>query len=177
MADENVIPTPTPAVEPQTFSREYVAELRQESASYRTARNASDVTAAAATEAAKKATEEADAKVAAATTAADARILRAELKAEALKAGMVDLDGLKLADMSKVKLNEAGEVEGAEALMTELKKSKPYLFGVVSSSSNPGGQPPKPSGNKAKSATEMTTEEYKAARMNIRRGIVPSVTA
>ena len=30
---------------------------------------------------------------------------------------MIDLDGLKLADLSSVKLTEAGEVEGAEALM------------------------------------------------------------
>lgn len=170
-------PAPPAPPEPQTFSREYVAELRQESASYRTARNTSDAAALAATEAAKKATEEADAKVAATNTAADARILRAELKAEALKAGMVDLDGLKLADMSKVKLNEAGEVEGAEALMTELKKAKPYLFGATQNTSNPLGAPPKPGENKPKLATEMTAAEYAEQRNNIRRGIFPKVTA
>ena len=80
---------------------------------------------------------------AAAQTAADQRIIRAELKAEALKAGMVDLDGLKLADLSKVKLNDAGEVEGADALMTELKKSKPYLFGTPGTTSNTTTNAPK----------------------------------
>jgi len=90
-------------------------------------------------------------------------VIRAELKAAALKAGMVDLDGLKLADLSNVKLNDAGEVEGADTLMEELKKSKPYLFGSTQNSSNPG-TPPNPKPPTAKKATEMTPAEYAAER-------------
>ena len=86
----------------------------------------------------------------------------------ALKAGMVDLDGLKLADLSGVKLNEAGEVEGAEALMEALKKSKPYLFGAPSSSTP--GTPPSPKTPEAKKATEMTDEEYQQAKAALLRG-------
>lgn len=181
MPEENLNPNPelkpNPTPEPQTFSREYVQELRHESAAQRTARKAADEKVEAAEAAVKKASEEADAKITAATTAANERIIRAELKAEAIKAGMVDLDGLKLADLSTVKLNDKGEVEGADALMTELKKAKPYLFGATQNTSNPAGNPPKPGDTKPKLATEMTAAEYAEQRANIRRGIFPKATA
>lgn len=149
-----------PISEPQTFSREYVQELRHESAAQRTARKAADDKAEAAEAAAKKASEEADAKITAADAAANQRIIRAELKAAALKAGMVDVDGLKLADLSTVKLNaDTGEVEGAEALMEALKKSKPYLFsnGSTTTSTDPK---PKPKADEPVDVTKMSAEEY-----------------
>ena len=68
-------------------------------------------------------------------------LLRAELKAHALKEGIVDLDALKLADLSKVKINEQGVVEGAEELFKSLKESKPYLFGKTQNTSNPNSPP------------------------------------
>ena len=179
MADETTTTTPATqtAAEPQTFSREYVQELRQESAAQRTARKAIEEKLTAVEAAAAKATTDAAETVTKATTAANERIIRAELKAEAIKAGMVDLDGLKLADLSKVKLNDAGEVEGADALMTDLKKAKPYLFGAVGTTSNPAGAAPKAGEQKQKLAPDMTKDEYAAARADIRRGIVPKFTA
>jgi len=91
------------------------------------------------------------------------------LNAAALKAGMHDLDGLKLADISKVKLNDAGEIEGADKLMEDLKKAKPYLFGAESTSS--AHKTPNAGENKPKTAMEMTSEEYRAARQKVgRRG-------
>jgi hypothetical protein len=93
------------------------------------------------------------------------RIVRAELKAEALRAGMIDLDGLKLLDVSRVKLGENGEVEGAQALMRDLRRAKPWLFGGASSSSTAGAppsQPPKP-----RLATEMNFEEWQRARADL----------
>jgi hypothetical protein len=93
------------------------------------------------------------------------RIVRAELKAEALRAGMVDLDGLKLLDTARVKLGENGEVEGAQALMRDLKRAKPWLFGGASSSSTAGAppaQPPKP-----RLATEMNFDEWQKARAEL----------
>ena len=89
---------------------------------------------------------------------------------------MVDLDGLKLADLSGIKLDDQGEVVGADALMVELKKSKPYLFGTPSTTSSTTA-PPKPSDNSPKKATEMSREEYQAARMKIRQGILPTAKA
>ncbi len=96
---------------------------------------------------------------------ADNRLLRAELKAEATRAGMIDLDGLKLLDLSAAKLNASGEVEGASAMMEQLKRAKPWLFGGASSSSPtmpPPAQPPR-----QKRAMEMTDAEYRAARAEL----------
>jgi hypothetical protein len=143
----------------ETFSREYVQELRQENASYRTRAAEAEKKAQEAVDAAKKAQEDAEAKAAKAAAEADARvtethtkaeqrIIRAELKAEAIKAGMVDLDGLKLADLSSIALDEKGDVVGAEALMTSLKEAKPYLFGAKTTTSQtkepPRKEEPKP---------------------------------
>jgi hypothetical protein len=93
------------------------------------------------------------------------RVVRAELKAEAVRAGMVDLDGLKLLDATRVKVGANGEVEGAAALMRELRRAKPWLFGGASSSSTAGAppaQPPKP-----RLATEMNFEEWQKARADL----------
>jgi hypothetical protein len=149
------------------FSREYVKELREENKGWRLKASQLEKERDDHRTAAEKAAQDADGKVKDANTAADQRVIRAELKAEALKSGMVDLDGLKLADLSKVKINDAGEVEGASELMEELKKSKPYLFGTTQNSSTPGN-PPNPKPPVAKKATEMTAEEYAAARKQIK---------
>lgn len=93
---------------------------------------------------------------------AEARLIKAELKAEALRAGMVDLDGLKLIDTTQVKLTADGEVEGAYDLMLQVKKAKPWLFGGASSSSASTPPPARPP--RQRLATEMTDTEYRAAR-------------
>ena len=93
------------------------------------------------------------------------RLVRAELKAEAIRAGILDLDGLKLLDLSTATLNERGEVEGASTMMAQLKRDKPWLFGGTSSSSPavpPPAQPPR-----QKRAMEMADAEYRAARAEL----------
>ena len=158
--------------------KDHVRDLRRENQTLRAAgKSNTDDVEKRIQDLSKKYSDEADLKVTAAHTAANERLLRSELKAEAIKAGMVDLDGLKLADLSKVKLNDSGEVEGADALMTDLKKAKPYLFGAVGTTSNPAGSMPKAGEQKQKLAPDMTKEEYAAARADIRRGIVPKFTA
>jgi hypothetical protein len=92
----------------------------------------------------------------------EARLTRAQLKAEAIRAGMVDLDGLKLIDLSEVKLDVDGEIEGAPALMARLKKAKPWLFSATSLSST--AIPPPVQALRQKLATEMTDAEYRIAR-------------
>lgn len=172
------VPQPAPAApqSPATFTREYVTELREEAKTYRLAaeaaktaaaeaKAAADAAIAAAKAAEEKAAADAEAAKAAATTSANDRIIRAELKAEAIKAGMVDLDGLKLADLSAVKLDDAGNVTGAAEMLAALKEAKPYLFTAAPvHSSQPNPPPPAPGTVPAKTAREMTKEEYEAAK-------------
>ena len=97
----------------------------------------------------------------------ETRVITAELKVEAIRAGMIDLDGLKLIDRAPLRLNERGEVDGVSELMNNLKRTKPWMFGGASTSSSanaPSAQPPR-----QKRATEMTDEEYREARAALLR--------
>ena len=151
--------------EPETFSKEYVRELHAENKGWRLKASEQEMAAKAASEAAKKAADDAQAAIAENAAAAEHRIIRAELKALAVKAGIVDLDGLKFVELAGVKLDEKGEVIGADALIDALKKAKPYLFAAPASSSSakePAKDAPAP-----KKATEMTKEEYAAERAKL----------
>jgi len=94
--------------------------------------------------------------------ATSARVVHAELRAQAIKAGMIDLDGLKLLDTSHLKVNDAGEIEGGVKIFADLRKSKPWLFPPASSSS-PATAPPATSAT-ARRATDMNHTEWQAAR-------------
>ncbi|WP_298213962.1 hypothetical protein [Acidocella sp.] len=91
------------------------------------------------------------------------KIVRAELKAEAIKAGMIDLDGLKLIETDKLNVTETGELKDAAAVLAQLKRAKPWLFPGGKSSSSaataPRPEPPRP-----RHANEMSREEWLNAR-------------
>jgi hypothetical protein len=91
----------------------------------------------------------------------------AELKDRAAGFGLIDLDWLKLADLSTVRVNEQGAVEGAAELIGTLRKAKPYLFADVSTSSS--GRPPTSEQPRTKLATQMTKEEYAKAKADLIR--------
>jgi|SRR5580658_10774850 hypothetical protein len=93
------------------------------------------------------------------------RIILAELKVEAMRAGMIDLDCLTFVDLTKVHLGEDGDVAGGAELIGQLKHSKPWLFVPPSSSSV--ARVPLSRPVRQKLATEMTNEEYRIARANI----------
>lgn len=95
------------------------------------------------------------------------RLVQAELKAEAVRQGMVDLDGLKLIDRASLKVSDSGEVEAAGAAIQDLKRRKPWLF-LRSNSSSPASAP-SPTPPRAKLATEMTHQEWQAARAELLR--------
>lgn len=162
-APQPAAPPNASAPEKTSFSLEYVQELRAESAKYRTSAKAAQEAAEAADKRAKEAEIAAEAVKQKARAESDARIIRAELKAVAIKAGMVDLDGLKLADLSGVKLDDKGEVVGAEDLMEGLKKAKPYLFAQApTTTTQTHTAPPKKEDPKPFDARTATDEERAA---------------
>ena len=131
-----------PASEPETFFRSYVHELREEAKAFRLrAQGHESARVVEAEKAAAAVKAEAEQAIASARAEAETRIKHAELRAHAIKAGIVDLDALKLLDASALKMNEAGEVEGADALIDAAKKAKPYLFGAVNTSNPDSYQP------------------------------------
>lgn len=158
--------------EPETFSREYVQELRAENKGLRLKNTELtgkiDGFEKEKADAVSKAVEEATVKIKAdalteASAEADKRVLMAELKGEAVKAGLVDLDQLKLLDVASIKLAADGKIEGADALFKGLKETKPYLFGVPNTSSNTQAKPPVPN-TETKKVAEMDAGEYAAAK-------------
>jgi hypothetical protein len=90
------------------------------------------------------------------------RLIRAELKVEAVRAGMVDLDGLKLLDTKDAALTSEGELHNGAQLIAQFRRAKPWLFGNTSSSSPASAPPAQPP--RQKLATEMTDAEYRVAR-------------
>lgn len=101
-----------------------------------------------------------------ATSAADKRVINVEIRHALVAAGCKDpADVLKIVDASGIKISEAGEVTGVAEVITELKKSKPYLFdGASSSNSSSRSAPPNRDDTGQKNAKDMTAEEYAAAR-------------
>jgi hypothetical protein len=92
----------------------------------------------------------------------EARLLQANLRIEAVRAGMVDLDGLRLIDPATVKTDEQGNIVEGKALMASLQRKKPWLFGAMSSSSTTPAPASAPV--RQKMAIDMSEEEYAAAR-------------
>jgi hypothetical protein len=95
-------------------------------------------------------------------TAANQRIIRAELKAAALAAGIVSVDALKMIDTSAITLDDQGEVVVPDDFWTKQKAAYPFAFGQPSTSST--ATPPPTTPPAAKLATQMTAEEWHAAR-------------
>jgi hypothetical protein len=155
--------TPVTVADKPREPTEYERQLRRESAKHRTeAKAARDALETFKTESQTRADEIRNS----VTAEANQRVIRAELKAAALKAGMVDLDGLKLLDLSTVKMNDKGEIDGADALMAKAKETKPYLFGSTTNTSSTT-VPPNPDKGEVKLARDMTPEERAAAKAKL----------
>jgi hypothetical protein len=107
--------------------------------------------------------EAAEAALAQAQAQTQARLIRAELKAEAIRAGMIDLDGLKLLDLADVVVDDKGDVVEPAAIFGKLKRTKPWLFGGAASSSA-AAHAPKPEPPRPRQASDLSHEEWLAAR-------------
>jgi hypothetical protein len=97
--------------------------------------------------------------------ARDERLVHAELRVEAARHGMIDFDELKLIDQGQVSIDEDGAVKDAAAVVRRLRRDKPWLFGAPSSSSHAGVPASAPI--RKKTATEMSLDEWRAARADL----------
>jgi len=140
--------------ETQTFPLEYVREL--------------ETKLKAAEESAAQAAQAAEARVKEGEAALERRLVQAELKAHAIKAGLVDLDALVMADLSAVKLKVEGGLEGVEGVFERLREAKPYLFGQASTSSTQVA--PAPNAAVVRNAKDMNAQEYGAALAKLVKG-------
>ncbi|MFD2271402.1 phage scaffolding protein [Undibacterium arcticum] len=137
-------------------------ELRAENKGYRLKAQELEGKLKTAEESVANAAKDTDTKVGEANKSASERILRAELKVKAKEAGLIDMDGLKLADLSKVSLKDDGSIDGADALFAGLKEAKPYLFGAANSSTPITPPPTTPPAQKL--VKDMTPAEYAVAK-------------
>lgn len=134
------------------FSLDYVRELRQENKGWRL--KATELEAAA-----NRARED----LGQARAEAERRIVGAELRAAAARAGMVDLDGIKLLDLSRVRLSETGELEGVDEIISAARRERPWLFGDARTSNT--APPPRPrEARDTRDARQMTAKEYAEAK-------------
>ncbi|TLU72689.1 phage scaffolding protein [Lichenicoccus roseus] len=123
---DDAVDAPTPdAVDPSRESTEYEKRLRRDLVRVREQARAAQSDRDAGVAAANRDRDEA---IASLRTDLTERIIRSELKAHAIRAGIVDLDALRLADTATLSLGDNGDVVGAEALIDGLRLQKPYLF-------------------------------------------------
>ena len=99
---------------------------------------------------------------------ANQRIVQAELKSHALRAGIIDLDCLKLLDAASLQLDESGNLPDFSAALETLRRDKPWAF-LKSNSSHPSPPPP-PEPAKTRLARDMSFQEWQKARDRLIRG-------
>ena len=133
MLDPIEEPAPAEVSEPPREITDYEKKLRREVARYREQARIAQSEREAACAAAVRDRDEA---VAAAREEARSRVVQAELKTHAIRSGIVDLDGLRLADTGALSFDESGGVQGVEEVIESLRQRKPYLFAA-----GPGAAP------------------------------------
>ena len=94
------------------------------------------------------------------------RLILAELRAEALRAGMIDADGVRLLDVASLRLSPDATLPEAPSLIARLRTAKPWLF--TRSTSSPAA-PPSSVPSAPRRATEMTEQEWRQARADLLR--------
>lgn len=169
--------TPAAAAEPQSFSVDYVRELRAENKGYRLkaqqleaaateAKTAAEKVAAELAAYGTKAAKELEAKIAEVSGAAAQRLVRAEIKAGAVASGIAHIDFLKLIDTSAVTVGADGEVIVPDSFWADTKAKFGHLFtqtGADKGTTTNTTAPPKAAPTTAKHASEMTDAEADAA--------------
>jgi hypothetical protein len=128
-----------------------IADARADAAANRiSARNATEQVQAAQAQI-EQIRQETDRRIAEATTPLTQRqtkllerLSMTELKAEAAKAGLVDMDLLPLIDRSKISVTDDGEVTGVAEAVAQFKQSKPSYFQAATTGQPAPASPPAP---------------------------------
>ncbi|MGH8336226.1 MAG: hypothetical protein ACRETL_05245 [Gammaproteobacteria bacterium] len=96
------------------------------------------------------------------------KLIGAELKAQAIAAGIIDVDFIKMIDTKNLSLKEDGSVDGLEKAVEDLKSSKPVLFGAAKKfSSSKNSELPNKTVEKRVNAFEMTAAEFQAEKSKL----------
>ena len=98
------------------------------------------------------------------------RVIESDLKAQAVAAGLEDLDLLPLLDRSGIKMDDDGNVTGVKEAIESFKAKKPDYFKKASGGGEPKPKPkvtgdggaPKPNETPAETVKTMKPEEYRA---------------
>ena len=109
-------------------------------------------------------------KLAESSTAAKEQVKAARLEALALREGLVDLDGLKLLDLSKITQKEDGTFEGADEVFKAAREAKPYLFGEKVNTTTTTKPAPKPGDPAPIDARKLSSEEYQKEKTALLSG-------
>ncbi len=147
-------------------------KLRREVARYREqARIAMSERDAAVSTAAR----ERDDAIAAVREEARGHVLQAELRAHATRAGILDLDALKLADLGAISFDENGDIVGIDEAIASLRDRKPYLFGADVAALAPGTttqthRPPQAAKPAAIDARGLSREAWRTERDRLLAG-------
>lgn len=154
------------AAEPPREITDYEKKLRREVARYREQARIAQTERESACAAAVR---DRDDTVAAVREDARSRVVQAELKAHAIQSGIVDLDGLRLADLDGLVVAETGEVQGVEQVIANLRERKPYLFSSEKSNMASGTtaqlqRPPQPAQPSNVDARSLSREAWQAER-------------
>jgi biotin carboxyl carrier protein len=91
------------------------------------------------------------------------RLVKAELKAHALRAGVIDFDDvytILARNLKDVEFDEEGDVVNAGQIITELKAKKPHLFAGISTSSSERAPVTRMERQVDKPALTMSDEEF-----------------
>ncbi len=102
-----------------------------------------------------------------AETRSAVQLRQAELRAEAVRAGIVDIDGLRLLDGETWSPARDAAPVAASEVIGKLRRDKPWLFGASHSSS--AGAAPVAAPVRRRLATDMSLEEWRAARADLLR--------
>jgi hypothetical protein len=102
----------------------------------------------------------------------EARWMEAEVKAEAIAAGIKDLDLVKLIDTASLKVGEDGKIIGIKEAINDFKAKKPAFFGEDKKPSSSTNAPlPTAVTASAKSAWDYSKEEWQKSRHRFMAGI------